>query len=142
MRRWECRQSARDGSAIGVCRFPRANPVFRRNLLQIPKCHRSLHPSSDHLPDPPGGHSIAARELFARPSLYKIERRDAPLNVGAILPGKHRNLRGKAHTAIPDCQPDATETFARYAAFRSIVRVTYHTRRLDMSYEKVMKPAC
>ena len=60
--------------------------------MQIPELCSSLDPFVDCLPDSPSGHTITVRELFAGPSLYEIERHDAPLNVRAVLPWKYRNL--------------------------------------------------
>ena len=107
--------------------------------MQIPKRCGSLDPSVDHLPDSAGGHTITARELSARPSLYEVEHHDAPLNIRTVLLRKYRNLRGKANTATPDCQPNTGETFTRYAAFHTGACLTHHTRRLHMSREKVIK---
>lgn len=102
--------------------------ALRRDSLQIPLLCSLLDPFTDHLPDAAGGHSITLRELFAGPSLYEVERYDAPLNILAVLPGKHGNLRGKADTAIPDCYSNAGETVTRYAVFRTGERPTYHTQ--------------
>jgi hypothetical protein len=96
--------------------------------LQIPKLCGLLDPFTDHLPDSAGSHSITVRKFVAGPSLYKVERYDAPLNIRTVLPRKHGKLRGKANTAILDCQTNAGETFSRYAAYLTGGNPRYHSR--------------
>jgi hypothetical protein len=101
--------------------------VLRRDSLQIAELCGPLDPLMNHLPDSADGHTITVRELFEGPSLYEVERYNAPLNIRAVLPWKCRNLRRKADVAIPDCRSDAGETITCYAAFRTGGRPACHS---------------
>ena len=117
-----------------------ANPQtsFRRNPLEVAQGFSSLDPSSDHLPYPATRHSVTLRESLARPSLYKVERRDAPLSIRPVLPREYGNLGRKTETASLDCEPQTGKPFTRYWHFAVHTRIC-HFYRLGISCEKVMK---